>query len=271
MTNTQLVGESINNNDHTIISVFVNPSQFAPHEDLDAYPRTLDADLAALATVASPRPLTVFLPTVAEMYPNGIPLEQTKQRGAFVEVKGLSEQLEGSVRPQFFRGVATVVAKLLNIMTPDTAYFGQKDIQQVVVVKRLVQDLLFATNIVMVPTTREHNLLAMSSRNAYLSDDSRMHSGVLYRALAAGEAAYKAGTTSRAAILDAIRLVIKPYERKATPDQFGVHVEYISLADPVNLQEVETVDPAVGAILSSAIRVPNKLGTETRIIDNIIL
>lgn len=207
------------------------------------------------------------------MYPSGIPLEQAKQRGAFVEVKGLSEQLEGSIRPQFFRGVATVVTKLLNIVTPEVAYFGQKDIQQVVVVKRMVKDLLINTEIFMVPTVREHNLLAMSSRNTYLTQDSRAHSCILYQALAAGESLYKSGETSRAKIMEAIRNVIKPYEKKSdTPEsQFAVDVEYVSLADTVDLQEVDEVDPAVGAILSSAIRVPNKSGTQTRIIDNIIL
>lgn len=203
------------------------------------------------------------------MYPSGIPLDQKQQRGAFVEVKGLSEQLEGSIRPQFFRGVATVVTKLINVVTPERAYFGQKDIQQLIVVKRLVKDLLINTEIVMVPTVREPTKLAMSSRNTYLSPESRFNSSILYKALAAGEDLYKSGETSRSAILNAIRNILQPYESSSS--DFNIDVEYISLADKINLQEVDNVDSQTGAILSSAIRVPNSSGTQTRIIDNIIL
>lgn len=256
-------------NDLTVVSIFVNPSQFAPHEDLDAYPRTIDTDLAALKTIHSPREIAVFVPTVSEMYPSGISLDTKKQRGAFVEVKGLSEQLEGSVRPQFFRGVATVVTKLLNIATPDRAYFGQKDIQQLSVVKRLVRELFINTNIVMVPTVREPSKLAMSSRNAYLTPDSRDKSAILYKALSAGESAFKNGQRSRSVILETINKELEPFQKKNS--DFHIDVEYISIADKVNLKEIDEVDPQEGAILSSAIRVPNVSGSQTRIIDNIIL
>lgn len=263
------VSRSTNDNDYTVVSIFVNPSQFAPHEDLDAYPRTIDEDLQALSSVKSPSQIALFLPTVSEMYPSGITLDTKQQRGAFVEVKGLSEQLEGSIRPQFFRGVATVVTKLLNIVTPDRAYFGQKDIQQLIVIKRLVKDLLINTEIVMVPTVRESSNLAMSSRNAYLTEDSREKSAVLYKALAAGESVYKHGNRSRSAILDAINKELAPYSSHSDPN-YHIDVEYVSIADKTNLQELTEVSEE-GAVLSSAIRVPNKSGTQTRIIDNLIL
>lgn len=265
-----LVKNSIKDNDTTVVSLFVNPSQFAPHEDLNNYPRTLETDIKALETLDSPNPITVFLPSVQEMYPSGIILEVSKQVGAFVEVKGLSEQLEGSIRPQFFRGVATVVTKLLNAVYPNRAYFGQKDIQQVTVVKRMVKDLLLPSEIVMIPTFREENGLAMSSRNAYLSPESRSKSGILYKALSAGEALYmSSNVTERTELLTAMHSVLQPYT--TNKDGFQIDVEYISISDKITLQEVDVVTPGVGAVISAAIRVPNSEGTQTRIIDNILL
>lgn len=265
-----LVENSVTQNDFTVVSIFVNPSQFAPHEDLDSYPRTLETDIHALSSVSSPNPITIFLPSVSEMYPSGIPLDVSKQVGAFVEVKGLSEQLEGSVRPQFFRGVATIVTKLINAVGPEKTYFGQKDIQQVTVVKRMIQDLLIPTEIVMISTVREESSLAMSSRNTYLSTQGRANSSILYVALAAGETLYKAGTTSRHDILYAINSTLKPY---TDPSQngFKIEVDYISIADKINLREIEQVIPGEGAVISAAIRVPNNHNSQTRIIDNIIL
>lgn len=280
-----LVHRSVSENDFTVVSIFVNPSQFAPHEDLSSYPRTLDTDLQALSSVSpaanntnsanssaatNTNPITVFLPSVTEMYPSGISLEVSKQVGAFVEVKGLSEQLEGSIRPHFFRGVATIVTKLINAVQPDRSYFGQKDIQQVTVVKRMVKDLLIPTEIVMVPTAREDSSLAMSSRNAYLSASSRHNSSILYRALASGEQLYKNGSTSRSDILAAIHAVLEPHGPNGDSD-FKVEIEYISIADKSSLKEVEQVVPGEGAVISAAIRVPNKEGAQTRIIDNILL
>lgn len=265
-----LVENSVAENDFTVVSIFVNPSQFAPHEDLNSYPRTLDTDIQALSSVASENPITIFLPTVSEMYPSGISLDVSKQVGAFVEVKGLSEQLEGSIRPQFFRGVATVVTKLINAVGPEKAYFGQKDIQQVLVVKRMIQDLLIPTEIVMIETVREESTLAMSSRNTYLSTKGRSDSSILYKALASGQSLYQSGITSRRDILQRINSVLEPYVR--TQDgEFSVDVEYISIADKTTLQEINQVVPGEGAIVSAAIRVPNKHNTQTRIIDNIIL
>ena len=265
-----LVGNSVRENDNTVVSIFVNPSQFAPHEDLDSYPRTLDTDVQALSSVASQNPIIVFLPTVSEMYPSGIPLDISKQVGAFVEVKGLSEQLEGAVRPQFFRGVATIVTKLINAVGPEKSYFGQKDIQQVTVVKRMVQDLLIPTEIVMIQTVREESNLAMSSRNTYLSSQGRTDSSILYSALAAGEQLYKSGVTNRSELLQAMHNVLKPYTQ-GTKDGFYLEVDYISIADKVNLRELDQVTPGEGAVVSAAIKVPNKHNTQTRIIDNVLL
>ncbi|KAF5094138.1 hypothetical protein D0Z03_002177 [Geotrichum reessii] len=264
-----LVENSIRENDRTVVSIFVNPSQFAPHEDLDSYPRTLDDDIQKLSQINSHSPIVLFLPSVSDMYPSGITLDVSKQVGAFVEVKGLSEQLEGASRPQFFRGVATVVTKLLNAVGPEYAYFGQKDIQQVLVVKRMVRDLLMPVEIRVVPIVREDNQLAMSSRNTYLSSEDRESSRVLFKALSTGHELYKSGVHQRAAILEAINTVLKSFSK---PDAAGfyVEVEYISLADKTTLKELDTVIPGEGAILSAAVRVPNKQNTVTRLIDNII-
>lgn len=264
-----LVENSIRENDSTVVSIFVNPSQFAPHEDLDSYPRTLDDDIRKLSQINSHSPIVLFLPSVSDMYPSGITLDVSKQVGAFVEVKGLSEQLEGASRPQFFRGVATVVTKLLNAVGPEYAYFGQKDIQQVLVVKRMVRDLLMPIEIRVVPIVREDNQLAMSSRNTYLSSEGRESSRVLFKALSTGQELYKSGVHQRADILEAINTVLESFSK---PDATGfyVEVEYISLADKTTLKELDTVIPGEGAILSAAVRVPNKQNTVTRLIDNII-
>ncbi|CAN6667227.1 pantoate--beta-alanine ligase [Trichomonascus vanleenenianus] len=263
-----LVSASLKENDSTIVSVFVNPSQFAPGEDLDQYPRTWEKDMDGLMAVSDEQSnIAVFAPTVSEMYPSGISLQKTEQRGAFVEVLGLSEQLEGSIRPHFFRGVATVVTKLLNATTPDKAYFGQKDVQQTVVVKRLVKDLLMPSEIVVIPTAREANGLAMSSRNEYLSEESRKRANILFNALSAGESVFKnssADTVSRKDILDTIHEVL------ASSD-YPVEVEYIALSDKEDLRELDEVAKGSGAIISGAVRLPNKLGHKTRIIDNLIL
>ncbi|KAL2916300.1 pantoate-beta-alanine ligase [Polyrhizophydium stewartii] len=164
----------------------------------------------------------------------------------------------GSIRPHFFRGVATVVAKLLNIVQPTHAFFGQKDVQQCAVVRSMVRDLHFPTEVVVVPTIREPDGLAMSSRNRYLAPNERLAAPVLYRALLAAESAFAAGVHDRNALLAAARSVIDKEPAAA--------FEYVSIADPFSLQEVDAVDPAVGAILSGAVRIGS-----TRIIDNILL
>lgn len=264
-----LVSQSITENDHTVVSIFVNPSQFAPHEDLDSYPKTLLKDLELLASRFPNRPVdAVFVPTVSEMYPSGITLDIGHQRGAFVLVLGCSEQLEGVTRPQFFRGVATVVSKLLNIITPERIYFGQKDAQQCVVIKNMVRDLLIDTEVRILPTTREDNGLAMSSRNQYLSPELKQSSSAIYRGLHAGEVFYNAqnGPTTSSSILEQVMNV---YNKE---DNSKFDLEYLSLNHPDTLDELEIVTPGEGAIMSTAVKVPRADGTgQARLIDNVVL
>lgn len=258
------------------VSIFVNPAQFAPHEDLSQYPRTLSSDIAQLEALNASLPEgagrieALFLPAVAELYPGGIPLEQDKQRGAFVTVVGLGEQLEGVTRPHFFRGVATVCTKLFNAVQPDAAYFGQKDVQQTVVLKRLVRDLCMPVEICVCETVREGaDGLAMSSRNVYLGEKRRAVAGGLYRALRAAEEAYMGGATERAVVLGAAEEVLRGVGRE---EGVEVKVEYVSLTDGEELQELQTLDGRGGAILSGAVRMmPTGEGeAPVRIIDNII-
>ncbi|KAI9011225.1 Pantoate-beta-alanine ligase [Gaertneriomyces semiglobifer] len=237
-----------------VASIFVNPAQFAPTEDLDKYPRTLDQDVKLLAQQNTD---IVFAPSVSEMYPRGITLNTKAQNGTFVEVLGLSSQMEGQIRPHFFRGVATVVAKLFNIIQPTTAYFGQKDVQQCAVVRSMVRDLHMPLEVVVSPTVRETDGLAMSSRNAYLTPEERVVAPVLYRAMCTAQQLHLQGAKSRERILKAAKDVID-----AEP---GAVYEYLSLADPFDLQEVNMVG-STGAILSGAVRIG-----KTRIIDNILL
>ncbi|KAJ3163143.1 hypothetical protein HDU86_002312 [Geranomyces michiganensis] len=243
--------------DKVVASIFVNPAQFAPTEDLAKYPRTEDQDVAMLAAAGCD---VVFIPNVAEMYPAGIVLDVKDQRGTFVEVAGFSHQMEGSIRPHFFRGVATVVSKLFNIAQPTRAYFGQKDAQQCAVVRTMVRDMFVPTTIVVGETVREDDGLAMSSRNRYLSPEERAVAPVLYRALQAGAALYAEGrgaSVSRAEIIAAATAVVE--------QEKGATLQYLSLADPFLLQELDKVG-ADGAIFSGAVLVG-----KTRIIDNILL
>ena len=261
-----LVSQSLSENDGTVVSIFVNPSQFAPHEDLDAYPRTVDGDLKLLSSRFS-NVDAVFIPKLSEMFPSGITLDVKEQKGAFVSVLGCSEQLEGVTRPQFFRGVATVVTKLLNAVGPDRVYFGQKDAQQCVVVKNLVKDLLINTEVRVMPTLREQNGLAMSSRNAYLSPQTREQSSIIYRALSAGEEYYKnqsLDSVSSSEIKNIINQVL------SQNDKFKI--EYLAISHPETLQDLQLVERGVGAIISTALKVPKENGDgDARLIDNIIL
>lgn len=255
-----LVHQSQADNDATVVLIFVNPSQFGPTEDLDAYPRTLDDDLAQLeaANVEA-----VFVPKVSEMYPSGIVLDVNEQRGAFVEVKGCSHQLEGVTRPQFFRGVATVVCKLLNVVQPTRVYFGQKDAQQCVVVRNMVKDLLIDTEVKVLPTQREPLGLALSLRNAYLSDTTKDELKAIYQALSQGKQLWVNDATVKGA--DIVELV-----RKQLTD-LGLTVEYVACSHPETLDDL-TDNVVPGAIVSTAVHVPRAQGTGTaRLIDNVIL
>lgn len=263
-----LVQQSLAENDRTVVSIFVNPSQFAPHEDLDKYPRTLDTDLELLEKldVDGRRVDAIFVPKVSEMYPAGVPLDVEKQAGAFVTVQGCSEQLEGAQRPQFFRGVATVVTKLLNVVQPTNIYFGQKDAQQCVVIRNLVRDLLIDTNVRVLPTFREKNGLAMSSRNQYLSQKTKDESAIIYKALSEGKSYFDShkgeGPVSAESIISAVR---------QTLEKSSLTVEYVSLSHPETLEDLSMLEQELGGILSTAVRVPRESGGEARLIDNVVL
>ncbi len=221
----------------TVVSIFVNPLQFGAGEDLDRYPRPLEADLDACREEGVE---LVFTPGVPDMYPEGA--EITVQPGA------LGSELEGTVRPGHFAGVLTVVAKLFHIVAPDVAFFGEKDYQQLVLIKKMVRDLDFPLAVVGVPTVREPDGLALSSRNAYLSPDDRARATTLYRALTAGTGVSARGP---AAVLDAAAAVLA--------EEPALQVEYLELRDP----ELR-LDPTGPARLLVAAR----LGT-TRLIDNV--
>jgi pantoate--beta-alanine ligase len=234
-------------NDHVAVSVFVNPTQFGPGEDLNRYPRDLDRDLAALEPLGVD---LVWVPPVEAVYPPGF---QT-----WVTVEDVSAPLEGKHRPGHFRGVATVVAKLFNAVTPDRAYFGQKDAQQVVVIRQMVRDLNFPVEVRVCPIVREADGLALSSRNVYLNPAERQAATVLHRALSAAQQALGQGSTD-ADMLRAVMsstIAAEPLARE----------EYVSVADPETLAELEQVDPARGALLSLAVRVG-----KTRLIDNCLV
>lgn len=269
---TSLVTQSLLENDKTIVSIFVNPSQFGPNEDLDKYPRTLDSDLNILTQMFQDKPIdAVFVPKISEMYPSGINLDVSKQKGAFVTVLGCSEQLEGVTRPGFFRGVATVVTKLLNVVLPTNIYFGQKDAQQCVVIKNLVKDLLYDTTVRIMPTQREPNGLALSSRNAYLSPQIKRESAIIFQALSSGEAFYNQQKLNKSSTpVNAHDIYSQVYQTLSNHPHFTI--EYIAISHPDTLEDLQFVEPGVGAILSTAVRVP-KQGSDqfTRLIDNVVL
>ncbi|KAF3933722.1 hypothetical protein ABW19_dt0204612 [Dactylella cylindrospora] len=262
-------------NSHVVVTIFLNPAQFAPTEDLDAYPQTLPSDLAALSKLNDSLPPSagqieaIFNPTVSEMYPLGIPLQRDSQVGTFVEVVPLSAKLEGSTRPHFFRGVATVCTKIFNITQPTNAYFGQKDVQQTVILKRLLRDLHFPIQLQVVPTSREPDGLAMSSRNVYLTGIRRQVAPVLYQSLKAAEELYHHGETNAERIMAAARKVIDQHAE----DGAKIKLDYISLNEPDMLGEVDEVESGKGIILSGAMfLMPRQEGEKiVRLIDNLIL
>src|ERR1044072_3890915 len=232
--------------DVVVVSVFVNPTQFGPAEDFSSYPRrrTRDASLLAEYNVDY-----VFAPTVEEIYPEGF--------STYISVDGLTDKLEGASRPGDFRGVTTVVGILLNIVRPDFAFFGQKDAQQAIVIKRMVRDLAFTTEVFVAPTVREETGLAMSSRNNYLSEDERRAAGVLHRALSEANVAFNEGERNAARLIEIVRTMIdrEPLAR----------VDYISLNDPESLEGLEQLDDRP-VLLSLAAFVG-----KTRLIDNRVL
>ncbi len=229
----------------TVVSIFVNPTQFGPTEDLSKYPRDLERDLQLLESVGVD---LVWTPTPEVMYPSGY---QT-----WVEVEQMTKPLEGAMRPGHFRGVTTVVAKLFNAVRPTRAYFGQKDAQQAAVIRQMVKDLNFPLQVIVCPTVREPDGLAMSSRNVYLDPDQRKAATVLYRSLSAAKTAYDQGERNAESLRRIMQatLTAEPLCR----------LQYVSCADYDTLQELEQVTGK--ALLSMAV-----FFGKTRLIDNVVL
>ncbi len=230
--------------DIVVVSIFVNPIQFGANEDCKQYPRDIKKD-AALCRKAGVD--YIFYPDVKSVYPEDF--------STYVKVEGLTEGLCGKFRPAHFRGVTTVAAKLFNIVKPDIAYFGRKDAQQAVVIKKMVEDLDMDIVIKMMPTVREKDGLAMSSRNAYLSSDERRQAALLYRALQLGGDLIKLGEKDAGGIISQMREALSPV---------AVKIDYISIVDPRTLKDIKTIKGEVLIALAAWIG-------RTRLIDNIVV
>jgi pantoate--beta-alanine ligase len=241
-----LVREARRMCDVVVVSVFVNPTQFGPDEDFQHYPRDLTKDTTLLTDLNVDY---IFAPAMEEIYPKGF--------ATYIKVEGLSDQLEGASRPGHFRGVATVVTILLNVVRPDFAFFGQKDAQQTLIVKRLVRDLAFDTEIVILPTVREESGLALSSRNAFLDEDERRAAAVLNRALRMAKEAYKNGERNASRLADWVRSTVETEPR--------ARLDYVSVADADSLEKLEKLDDRP-VLIALAVHVG-----KTRLIDNVVL
>ncbi len=241
-----LIKRSRAENDVTAVSIYVNPTQFGPAEDLDKYPRDIEGDIKKIRDMEAD---VLFLPDDRAMYPPGF--------STFVEAEKISGKLCGGFRPGHFKGVATVVSKLFNIVRPTRAYFGRKDFQQTVVIRRLAKDLNFDTEVVVCPTVREQDGLALSSRNAYLTNEQRQAAAALFRCLTAASQSISSGTRSSAAVRDLMRSVL-------SVEPLVTAIEYADVYDPETL---DAVDEIKGEVL---LAVAARLGS-TRLIDNMIV
>jgi pantoate--beta-alanine ligase len=230
--------------EHVFVSIFVNPTQFGPKEDLSKYPRDLERDMRLI----EPYTDVLWTPSAEEMYP--------ERYQTWVEVEALTSPLEGAMRPGHFRGVTTVVAKLFNGVQPHKAYFGQKDAQQVAVIRQMVRDLNFPIEIVVCPTLREADGLAMSSRNVYLDADQRPAATVLFRALSAAQGLYETGERNAETLRRRMKEVLA--------GEPLAQVQYVSCADYDTLAELEEIKGK--ALLSLAVFIG-----KTRLIDNVVL
>lgn len=235
-------------NDRVVVSIFVNPMQFAPNEDFESYPRDLEKDAALCETAGVD---LIFHPQAEEMYVPGF--------CSYVDMNGLTTGLCGKTRPTHFRGVQTVVLKLFHIVTPDRAYFGQKDAQQLAVIRRMVKDLNVGTEIIGCPIVREPDGLAKSSRNTYLSESERHAALVLNRSLKAGKALVEAGETDASVIKEAI---IKEIEKEPL-----AKIDYVDIVDFDTITAVDRVDTKNGSVLAAIAVYIGK----TRLIDNFIV
>jgi pantoate--beta-alanine ligase len=240
-----LVRHARAHDDTVVASIFVNPTQFGPGEDYARYPRDPDRDLALLRDLGTD---FVFMPPAEDVYPEGF--------DTYVQVEKLTQRLEGAHRPGHFRGVATVVTKLFNVVQPHRAYFGQKDAQQLAVIRRLTRDLDLPVEVVGLPTVREPDGLAMSSRNTYLSAKERQAAVVLHRSLEAAQELWRSGVHDASRIRGRMNEVLaaEPLAR----------IDYVSVAEAEALEELETVDRE--ALVSLAVRFGS-----TRLIDNVML
>lgn len=242
----KLVEESRQRSDVTIVSIFVNPAQFNDKADLEKYPRDLTQDAAMLAELGVDY---IYAPDVEEVYPPGF--------STYVDVEGLTGQMEGTSRPGHFRGVATVVTILFNTIRPDIAFFGQKDAQQVAVIERLTRDLGFEMEIAVVPTVREESGLAMSSRNERLSDEDRAKAVVLINSLREAKRAFEKGQRNAA---DLAQIVDNAIEEEP-----AAVLDYVSIVDRETLQPIEKIGDSE-ALIAAAIQIGG-----VRLIDNVIL
>jgi len=240
-----LIRRSRMENDVTVVSIFVNPVQFGPKEDFERYPRDIEGDLEKLSPLNVD---AVFIPETSEMYPYSF--------STFIDVGSIGRVLCGFSRPGHFNGVATVVTKLFNIVMPHNAYFGQKDFQQAVVIKKLVRELNLGIEIIVCSTIREADGLAMSSRNSYLNEEERKKATILYRALKHGEGLIAMGIKDSTRIKEDMKEIIKSKPM--------VEVEYIEIVEPENLERVERIESTAVICLAA------RLGT-TRLIDNLIV
>ena len=242
-----LVREARRMCDVVVVSVFVNPAQFGPGEDFERYPRDLTNDTTKLADYNVDY---IFAPPVEEIYPKGF--------STYVTVEGLSDPMEGVARPGHFRGVATVLTVLFNSIRPDFAFFGQKDAQQTLVVRRLVKDLAFDIEVVVLPTVREQSGLALSSRNAYLGEEDRRAAPALYRALSQGREVYMEGERSAKRLAEAVRSQVESEPR--------ARLEYVAVVDAETMEKLERIPEDRPVLIALAARFGN-----TRLIDNIVL
>ncbi len=240
-----LVRAAVAENDHVAVSIFVNPTQFGPNEDFSRYPRDEARDLALLREAGVD---LVLMPSVEEMYPAGAT--------AYVDVGPMSDVLEGKARPGHFRGVATIVLKLFEVVRPSRAYFGRKDAQQLIVIRKMVRDLDLPVEVVAMPTLREADGLAMSSRNSYLSPSERESALCLYRALTLAQEMWTRGVRDAGTYRSRMRDVIENEE--------AASIDYVSVADPETLEELERVHGPT--LVSMAVRIGR-----TRLIDNVSL
>lgn len=291
-----LIRKAAEENSNVVVSIYVNPAQFGVHEDLDSYPKTWEKDVAMLRDLDREladnggnmgKISAVFAPTTDVVYPSGKPGQEVDAKGSFVTITPVGEVLEGASRPTFFRGVATVCMKLFNIVAPEKVYFGQKDVQQTVVIRKMVKDFCMDTEVVIGETQREKDGLAMSSRNVYLGARRRKVAPVLSMALKLAERSYSGGCRSREDILgpamELIKLLLMEQHQLRPEEGVKYEVDYISLSDPQTMVELEKVDPTKGAIISGAIKffpvesaqpdedLGEAGGPAVRLIDNIIL